>query len=75
MKTLLYHAWERDGEIHESTICRTPELAEKAARVYCVDVMHDKPDPNNLWGGNAWEHMTKTGRVKPVTLRCKVVRG
>ena len=72
MTTHIYYAYKRDGVINENTICLTPKMAEQAARVHCVNSIHDHPNPEQLnKSPNAWEHMKQTGRIEMVALYCR----
>ena len=73
MKHIILHGWKRDGILHTSTVCECPKMAEQAAKVYCVNTVHDCEDPERVSSShNAWKHMLKTGRVAPVVLECRV---
>ena len=71
MTTHTYYAYKRDGIIHPATICDTVKAATEAARVYCVNTVQDRPDPNAPWAAGAWEHLVRTGRLVLVELCCR----
>ena len=72
MTTAILYAYQRDGVLHPATICTTPKLAEEAARVYCCYTVQDKPNTGTMHG-QAWDYLTKTGRVQPVELYCRIL--